>query len=424
MIIHLPYGKTVLPIELPEGYDVTFIEPVFLPALADPRAALGAALRSPIGCPPLKTLAQPGGRVGIIINDITRATPSALMLHSILDQLQHIPRQDITLFIALGTHRSNTNEELRAMLDDSLVDGCRIVQNNCFDPGTQVHLGATRRGNEIWLNREMVECGLKILTGFIEPHFFAGFSGGGKAIMPGMAGLVTILGNHSASMISHPRAAWGITSGNPIWEEVREVAQKAGKTFLVNVTLNKDKDITGVYCGDLDEAHRLGCEAVRQSAMRPVPAAFDIVITTNSGYPLDMNLYQSVKGMSAAAQVVRPGGAIIIAARCQDGLPDHGLYAQILRAHLHPRQVLEEILAAGETRQDQWQAQVQAQIQLKADVYVHSDLPEQQVRSALLIPCPQIEKTVAALAVKFGAKTRIGVLAEGPQTIPYIMSEA
>jgi nickel-dependent lactate racemase len=420
MKFRLPYGKGNLQISLPDESDVTVIEPVFIPGLPNPAECLRAALQSPIGCLPLHEQALRANRVGIIFNDITRPTPCALILNAVLEQLCHIPHQNITLFNALGTHRSNTTEELRAILGDDLVDKYRIVQNDCFDPTTQVFLGTTALGHPVWLNRELYECDLKILTGFIEPHFFAGFSGGGKAVMPGMAGLTTILGNHSASMIGHPQATWGVTGGNPIWEEVREVAHQVGKTFLVNVTLNQTKEISGIYCGDLDQAHQMGCASVKGSAMQAVPEPFDIVITTNSGYPLDLNLYQSVKGMSAAAQIVRTGGAIIIAAECSDGLPEYGLYAQLLRAHQHPRQVLDDILSSNETYHDQWQIQVQAMVQLKADVYVHSELSEKQIWDALLIPCPRIEETVTMLMAKYGAHAQICVLPDGPQTIPYL----
>ncbi len=421
MRIQLAYGKTGLPLDLPEAWNVTVVEPRFVPALADPPAALAEALRRPIESPPLAGLVKPTAKVGIIFNDITRPTPDHLMIPAILAELEHVPPENVTLFNALGTHRPNTEAELRGMLGDRPVDTYRIVQNNSFDPETQVHLGTTRRGHEIWLNRELMACDVKILTGFIEPHFFAGFSGAGKAIMPGMAGQRTVLGNHDAGMIGDPRATWGFTWGNPIWEEVREVALKAEPTFLLNVTLNKNKEITGVFAGSLDAAHTAGCAFVKETAMVPVPRPFNIVITTNSGYPLDLNLYQAVKGMSAAAQVVREGGAIIVAADCWDGIPDHGLYGELLAEATSPRELLERIHSPGFLKQDQWQAQIQAQIQIKADVYVRTDnLTGDQIRRALLEPSHCIEDTVAELRQKYGPDSTICVLPEGPQTIPYV----
>jgi lactate racemase len=421
MIIQLPYGEKRIEFDLPDCCHSVIIEPSFLPPLEDPANELQEALENPIGCPSIHSVVQPTDHVGIIFNDITRPTPSGLILHTILQELSNIPRENITLFNALGTHRPNTTDELRQMLGDELVDNYRIIQNNAFDPATQTSLGTTTREHEIWLNRDLLDCDVKILTGFIEPHFFAGFSGGGKAIMPGMAGLVTILGNHSAQMIADPNASWGITQGNPIWEEVREIALMVNRTFLVNVTLNKNKEITGIFCGKLDEAHSRGCEFVKKTALVPVSEPFDIVITTNSGYPLDINLYQSVKGMSAAAQVVKPGGAIIIAAECRDGIPEHGMYGNLLKTHKHPQELLEDILGFKSTCQDQWQAQVQALIQLKADVYVYSDgLTDDKIRSAMFLPCRSIETTLEELLAKYGPQAKICILPEGPQTIPYL----
>ncbi len=421
MRIKLAYGKNGLEIELPAEWKVTVVEPKFVPGLPDQRAALQEALRAPLGAPPLREVAKSGDKVGIVFSDITRPTPNHLIIPAILDELAHVPQENITLFNAVGTHRPNTEAELRTMLGNGLVDAYPIVQNNAFDPSPQVCLGTTARGHEIWLNREVLACDVKILTAFIEPHFFAGFSGAGKALMPGMAGQRTVLGNHNAEMIAHPQATWGITWGNPIWEEVREVALRVGQTFLVNVTLNKNKEITGVFAGNLDVAHAAGCAFVKETAMAPLARPFDIVITTNSGYPLDLNLYQAVKGMSAAAQVVRPGGAIIIAAECWDGIPEHGLYGKLLREASSPQELLARICAPGFLEQDQWQAQIQAQIQLKADVYVRTDnLTDEQIESALLKPCHSIEETVRELRARLGPKAAICVLPEGPQTIPYI----
>jgi lactate racemase len=421
MKINLAYGKTGLPVELPAEWNPTIIAPGYVPGIPQPISALSAALRGPVNAEPLRSIVRSGDSVGIIFSDITRPTPHHLIIPAILQELAHVPGDRITLFNATGTHRPNTDAELRKMLGSELVDRYRIVQNDATDRQSQTCLGRSSFGNEIWINTALAECDVKILTGFIEPHFFAGFSGGGKAVMPGMAGLQTILNNHNAHNIGHPSAAWGITRANPIAEEVRQAAALVGRTFLVNVTLNKDKQITGIFAGDLDAAHQMGCEFVKETAMAPVPHAFDIVITTNSGYPLDLNLYQAVKGMSAAAQVVRPGGAIIVAAECWDGIPEHGLYRSLLHQAGSPQELLRQITSPGFLEQDQWQAQIQALIQSKAKVFVYSDhLSDDQVRSALLEPCRRIEDTVFALRAQYGDDATLCVLPEGPQTIPYI----
>jgi nickel-dependent lactate racemase len=239
-----------------------------------------------------------------------------------------------------------------------------------------------------------------------------------------MAGQTTVLGNHDAGMIGNRNATWGITRGNPIWEEITEVAHRLARTFLLNVTLNKEKEITGVFAGNLDAAHATGCAFVKAKAMVPVPHEFDIVITSNSGYPLDLNLYQAVKGMSAAAQIIRNGGSIIIAASCWDGIPCHGLYGELLQNASSPRALLDLIETPGFLNQDQWQAQIQAQIQLKANVHVHSNhLTVAQIRGAMLEPCENIEQTIQQLLTRYGQNATICILPEGPQTIPYVQSQ-
>ena len=421
MKIHLAYGKNGLNVDLDDTWNVQVVEPHYLPGLPEPLQSLQAALRQPAGAAGLSSLARPGDRVGIIVNDITRATPTPLILRALLDELRHVPDDRITLFVALGTHRPVSAEELTRLVGDEFTRRFRIVQNDCFDPATQVNLGLTRQGHPVWINRELAECDLKILTGFIEPHFFAGFSGGGKAVMPGMAGLDTIMANHCAVNIAHPQATWGVTRGNPIWEEAMEVTHKVDPTFLLNVTLNRDKQITGVFAGDLEAAHARGVEFARQTAMAPVEQPFDIVVTSNSGYPLDLNLYQSVKGMSAAAQIVRPGGAIVIATECWDGIPSLGLYGELLKNSSSPQELLDTVLQPGFSRQDQWEAQVQAQIQLKAEVYVCTDhLSPEQIRMALLKPASTVESALEELVERYGKNARICVLPEGPLTIPYI----
>ncbi len=416
----LAYGKTGLTVSLPEGANVTTVEPRHTAALPDAFAAVREALRAPLDAPPLREWVRAGERVAIVFSDITRATPNHILLPAILAELDHVPDQQITLFVATGTHRTNTEAELRQMLGGDIGDRFRIVQNDAHDDASHVTVGTTTRGNHIRLHRDFVACDRHILTGFIEPHFFAGFSGGGKAVMPGLAALDTILTNHSPANMNDPRASWGVLDGNPIQEDVREAAHMAGPHFLVNVTLNREKAITGVFAGALDQAHARGSAFVRETAMVPVAELFDIVLTSNSGYPLDLNLYQSVKGMSAASQIVKPGGAIIIAAECWDGIPDHGEYGRLLHNARSLPDLLATILAPNFRQQDMWQVQTQALIAQKADVYVYSHhLSAAQIQDALLHPCDDIGALVTGLLRQNPAAT-ICVLPEGPQTIPYI----
>jgi nickel-dependent lactate racemase len=277
----------------------------------------------------------------------------------------------------------------------------------------------------VWVCSEYLQADVKILTGFIEPHFFAGFSGGPKMITPGISGHDTVMHAHNAFMIGHPNSKWGITFGNPIHDEIREAAAMAGSTFSLNVTLNKDHQITNVFAGEVFASHKIGCEFVRDTAMRAVPHEFDIVVTTNSGYPLDQNLYQAVKGMSAAALIVRQGGTIIAVSECRDGLPNHGNYKDILKMRPDPASLLEMINAPGFQMFDQWQAQVQAQIQMKARVLVYSDyLSDEQISGAMFEPCRDVAATIARLKAEYGPDASICILPQGPQTVPYLTHAA
>jgi nickel-dependent lactate racemase len=421
MKVNLAYGRTGLTVDLPTQTEV--IAARFVESVADETAAIRAALRKPIGTPPLHELVQPGQRVVIVHTDITRATPNDRILPVLLAELEAagIWRDDITLLNALGTHRPQTDAELRAMLGDRVVDNYRCLQHDAFDDANLVSLGKTSNGHPVRINRHFHEADVKILTGFIEPHFFAGFSGGPKGVLPSIAGAESVFTNHGRTMIAHPKATWGNVDGNPIWEEMSEAARMANPTLLLNVTLNSEKRITGVFAGDVVLAHAAGCAFVRESAMAPVTAPYDIVITTNSGYPLDQNLYQCVKGMSAARQIVREGGTIILAGACNDGLPSHGKYAELLQRGGSPQGVLDLIAQPGFSEHDQWQVQIQAQIQLHAEVYVYSDgLTDEQIEGALFTPCRDIQATVAALQENYGPDARICVLPEGPLTIAYV----
>jgi nickel-dependent lactate racemase len=277
-----------------------------------------------------------------------------------------------------------------------------------------------RDGTPALINRHVVAADFRIITGFIEPHFFAGFSGGVKGIIPGAAALETVMSNHGAKNIGDPNATFGVTEGNPLWEELRDVALRAGPGFVLNVTLNEEREITGVFAGDLIQAHRVGCEFVRRSAMQKVSAPFDLVVTTNSGYPLDLNLYQGVKGMSAAARIVKPGGTIILACECREGLPPGSPFSQLLVAASTPEAILAMLATPGFVRPEQWQAQIQALVQRKATVLVYSSLPDEAVRAAHLTPCHDISAEVRKQLERLGTDARVAVLPQGPLTIPYL----
>lgn len=423
MNVHIAYGREGLELDLPAQTDI--IEARHCAGLSDEAAALRRALRKPIQSPPLAELAHAASQVLIVHTDITRATPNRRILPPLLAELAAagVPSDQITLINALGTHRPQTPEELDELLGSDIRRSYRCLQHDAFDDSLLVSAGRTSRGNPVRLHHRLLESDLCILTGFIEPHFFAGFSGGPKGVLPSLAGFESVLSNHGADMVGHPQATWGVLEGNPIWEEMREVALRVPRTFLLNVTMNRAREITGVFAGDLIEAHASGCRFVRESAMVPVSEPYDIAVTSNSGYPLDQNLYQCVKGMSAAARIVRPGGHVIMAAACEDGIPDHGRYAELLREAGSPRGILDMLARPGFSEHDQWQVQIQAQIQLRAEVSVHSrHLTDRQVGEALLQPCADVSERVADLARRHAgdAPPRVCVMPDGPLTIAYL----
>ena len=418
MKVNLAYGSGHLPIEVPDDR-TTVIEPAHIDGLADEKAAVLDALQNPIGSQPLLERILPDTKICIAFTDITRATPNDRIIPWLLEHLGG-PNDNITLLNQLGTHRPNTREELETMLTREVVANYRVLNHEPENPEALVQVGTTADGTPALLNRHIVEAALRIITGFIEPHFFAGFSGGVKGIMPGCAGLETVMSNHGAKNIGDPQATFGVTEGNPLWEELRDIALKTGPSFLLNVTLNEQRDITNVFAGDIIEAHKTGCVFVKKSAMQPVEQPFDIVVTTNSGYPLDLNLYQGVKGMSAGARVLKEGGTLILAAECREGVPDGSPLDDLLRSAGSIEEILAMLSTPGFVRPEQWQAQIQALVQRRAEVLVCCELDDATLRACHLAPCADINAEVAKRLAKLGPDARVAVLPQGPLTIPYL----
>ncbi|GAB3472699.1 nickel-dependent lactate racemase [Nocardiopsis coralliicola] len=419
MDVRLAYGETGLTVDLPA--DTTVVEPEHHPGAPDQMACLRAALTSPVAGPPLRERVRPGQSVAISMCDSTRPQPRHLMLPAILDELSGIiAPEDVTVLVATGTHRGNTPEEIRAMVGGDLADRLRIVNHDARDASALTWMGRFGDNVPVWLNSRWVEADVRITTGFVEPHFFAGFSGGPKLVAPGLAALETVLTLHDAARIGDPRAIWGSIEGNPVHDDVRAIAAATGVDFAFDVILNRDKEVVQAFGGDLLPMHEAAREAARAVAMREVDAAFDIVVTTNSGYPLDQNLYQAVKGISAAATVVRPGGTIICAAECRDGFPDHGSYREVLASAASPQALFDEISARTETVADQWQVQIQARIQKDVDVIMHTSyLSDADLAGAHLSQTSDIGATVRRLCAEIGPGARVCALPEGPQTIPF-----
>jgi lactate racemase len=417
--VRLAYGSSGMAVRLPAAA-TTVISPRPREAVQDERATLLAAIESPVAGPRLRDIARSGQRVAISVCDVTRPQPRRVMLEALMEVLDGLIRpEDVVVLIATGTHRASTTRERREMLGADVMETWRVVDHDSRDPTGLIDLGYVD-DVPVFLAREWIEADLRITTGFVEPHFFAGFSGGPKMVAPGLAGLETTLALHNARRIGDPRATWGVIEGNPVHDAVRAITRATRVDFSVDVLLDDRQRITRAFAGETLAMHAAACVAARREAMRSVPAPFDIVITTNSGYPLDQNLYQAVKGMSAAAEIVKPGGTIVCAAECRDGLPNHGSYGQLLHEGRSPADLLERIAGSRVTIPDQWQVQIQARVQMKADVLVRCDgLTDAEVRAAHLAPIADVGEAVERL-LHNEPDASICVLPQGPQTIAYV----
>ncbi|MGA2262105.1 MAG: nickel-dependent lactate racemase, partial [Acidobacteriota bacterium] len=335
MKVSLQYGTKWIEVSIPAA-DVTVLEPKFVEGLPDEDGAFGAAVRHPIASRPMKDLVRPGDRLALVIPDITRPLVTDRLLRWTIGELSHVPDSRITIINGTGSHRSNTEVELAAMVGHELLARFKVVNHTAHDPATMVSAGKSPDGRTVMMNRDYVEADRRIVLGFIEPHFMAGFSGGYKGIFPALADIDSIMHYHRAAVIADPRSTWGQIEGNPTQEQVRANGSLLPVDFCINVTQNRNRRITGFFCGDVLAAHQQGCEFARATAMVACELTYPIVLTTNGGYPLDQNLYQSVKGMSAAAQIVSQGGLILAAAECRDGFPEHGNFRKLMFEHDSP----------------------------------------------------------------------------------------
>ena len=421
MRIDLPYGRELLPIDVPDSATVLRLQAV--QALQDAPGAVLRSLRDPIAGPPLRERVRSGQSVAIVISDITRPVPNELLLRALLSDLAAagVPDADVTIVNGPGLHRINTDVELREMLGAEMVSRYRIVQHVARDRSTLTEVGRSK-GVPMELCSAYVEADVRIVTGFVEPHLFAGYSGGPKGVMPGVAGADIVMSNHGAPNLAHPQARWGVTHGNPVWEEISATVAMCPPHFLLNVTLDSARNVTGVFAGDMAPAHEAAVAQARSQYLLPVARPFDVVVTTNMGYPADTTLYQAVKGMSVAAEGVREGGSILLVAGCEEGVGSDD-YAEGLRAAESPAALLERILHTEAPRHDQWQIQCQAMVQAKARVLVKSLLVDDQARAAHVEPVEDVSSAVRRLIEEAQASGREGsvlVLPFGQLTVPVV----
>ncbi len=420
MRVNLAYGKNGLEIEVPD--EAVVITPEHREALDDPAGAVRSAIRAPLAGPCLDELVSPGQSVAISVCDGTRPQPRKVVIPVLLEELSGlVDLDDVVILVATGTHRANTPEELAEMLGPEVLARVRVENHDARDESSLGFFGTCGDGVPVYLNKQWLQADVRITTGFVEPHFFAGFSGGPKLVAPGLAGLETTLVLHDSRRIADPRATWAVIEGNPVHDDVRAIAAATGVDFACDVVLNSDQEIVAVFAGELFAMHAAGCAFARELSMQPVERPFDVVVTTNSGFPLDQNLYQSVKGQSAAAMIVRPGGLIVAACECSDGFPDHGSYKELLTRYASGHELAEAIRTAESTWPDQWELQLQARVQETCRVAMHADgLSDAELAAAHFEPVGDVSAFLADALARLGPGASCCVLPEGPMTIPYL----
>ncbi|GAB6138505.1 nickel-dependent lactate racemase [Halanaerobaculum tunisiense] len=396
-IVNLPYGKETLDVELPEERleGVLVSKAHEYTAEKSEEELVKEALNNPIESPRLSELAQDKEEVVIISSDHTRPVPSHVTMPILLEEIREgNPDADITILVATGFHRASTEEELRDKYGDEIVDNERIINHDSRDEESMVKVGILPSGGELILNEIAMEADLLIAEGFIEPHFFAGFSGGRKSILPGIASKMTVLANHCSEFIGHQKSRTGILEGNPLHKDMLYAAEQADLAFILNVAIDDQKKVVNAFAGDREKAHLEGCDFVeRLSGADAKPA--DIAITTNGGYPLDQNIYQSVKSMTAAEATCKEGGVIIVASQCSDGHGGEEFYKTFHEAE-KVREVMDQIEARdrNETIPDQWESQVLARILLKFDVIMVTDVDKEMIENMHMHWAPDVQTAI------------------------------
>jgi nickel-dependent lactate racemase len=422
MRIHLDYGRTGLDVDLP---DDRIVGPLAIrPAapLADPGRAIADAIDHPIGSRPLAELAQGRRNACILICDITRPVPNALILPPLLQRLerQGIARKDILILIATGLHRPNEGEELVELVGPEIAANYRIENHHGKELAEHDFLGVTPNGVPVHLDARYVRADLKITTGLIEPHLMAGYSGGRKVICPGIAALETVKVWHGPRFLEHPLADCGIVAGNPVHEENTRIALLAGCDFIVNVCLDDQRRVTWVGAGDMIQAWEQGVRFVEQVVKAPVPEPVDVVVTSCAGYPLDTTWYQAVKGLTGALPIVKRGGTIVLAASLTEGLGSPE-FRRVMAENPDLQKFKQRILGTDYFVMDQWQLEELAKVveRCRVKVVTHGLSPE-TLRQCYVEPAATVEQAVADSLAEYGPKARVAVIPKGPYVLPFV----
>jgi lactate racemase len=413
-IVDLPYGDSFLKAAIPSNNLISVLKRNYSRLPGDETEAIRERLKNPINSPPLASIPGKNDKVVIITTDNTRACPDDRLLPPILEAIEPmVPRRNITIVIALGLHQPLSKKEMLEKLGRNIVENYNVINHDVKDV---VYLGTTSRGTPVEIFKKVAEADIKISTGFIEPHFFAGFSGGRKSIAPGVSSERAICHNHSALMLDDKKARAGILQGNPVHEDMIEQAKMAGLNFIVNVLLNETGEITDVFAGDPVTAHERGCELEKHLATASTNHKADIAIVTCGGAPLDIDLYQSCKAIDTAAQITKSGGIIIVAARCEAGIGPRSFY-DFHASAAKAAEVLERI-KQGEHAGVPWQNLFLGRAQLNHEIFLVSGLEQEQVSHMKITAIPSVEEGIAKALTALGKGAEITVIPQGPHVLP------
>ena len=423
MKVELNYGKGKIAVEIDEGRVAGVLSKKQAAVIKHPEQAILAALEHPIGCGPLSGLCGPGKSACVVVSDITRPVPNSVILPVLLGYLESngVRRPDITLLIATGMHRPVEDEELVELLGKEIAGSYKIESHNPDRESALEHLGFTTQGIEVKVNKTYVQSDIKILTGLIEPHFMAGYSGGRKSICPGISSLESLRFSHGIDCLEHDSARNCVLPGNPFHDEALEAAKAAGCDFIVNVVLDEGRAITGVFAGDMEAAHHAGCDFVDRHFKAQVSAPAEVVLTSNAGYPLDINFYQTVKGLVGALPAVVEGGTIIIASRCPEVLGSEGFFS--LLEELKAAKNFQEFLDAHRENfvPEQWQVQKLIHVLKKARFMIFSEgLSKEQAELGFGEKIDSIEQGLELAFQRLGPDAKVIVIPEGPYVVAEI----
>lgn len=424
----LDYGKDGLEINLDPSWNVDILRPIKQNVIKNPVEIIREKIKNPIGSPPLRDIAKEkisSQRVRIVVSDATRPVPSRIILEAVIKELNEygIGKAQIDILIALGLHRPSNQDEIERIVGNIWRRGSINVLHPI--PNDKIYLkflGKSSNGSPIYIDKHFYEADLKILTGYVEPHFFFGFSGGRKSLVPGIAGEETIMDNHSAEKIASPNARFGIYKENPMHQHALEIAKKVEVDFIVNVCINEEHKITQVAAGDLEKAHEFLVNYQLKHIFREISEPYDIVVCGNGGYPLDLNLYQAVKSMAIGEMAVKKGGTIISVNECSDGV-GQDKFKELIFSGMTPKEIYEKILNKEIVVSDQWEIQILARILMKADIYVISKLNENEIGNIGLKYAKTVENAIKNCLRKYGSDASILILPNGPQVLPLMKNK-